>query len=69
VNYTITRVTEESTFEDGGRAVPSIAIAFQVGKHGPFVVRIPKAQFSAAAANAKIAEFVRELVAVQGLQG
>jgi hypothetical protein len=68
VNYTITRVTEEATFGDNGHVVPSIAITFQVGKYGPFVVRVPKAQFSAAAANAKIAEFVRELVAVQGLQ-
>ena len=63
----ITRVVETSSVGDNGRAVPVIHVEFTVGSNGPFSVELPKAQFTAAAANAKIQEFASHLSGLQGI--
>lgn len=62
----ITRIVETTDVGDKGQAVASIRIEFKVGEHGPFSVVLPKAGFTAAAANLKIAEFVSHIVSLQG---
>lgn len=64
----ITRVLQTTASDDQGRPVAIIHIDFMVGAHGPFSVQLPKSQFTAAAANQKIQEFVQHLSGLQGLQ-
>lgn len=63
----ITQVQETTAVDDKGQPLPSVRVTFTVGPYGPFSVMLPKSQFSAMAANLKIAEFAQHIKGLQGL--
>lgn len=64
----ITRVLETTDFGDKGQSVPSVRVEFKVGEHGPFSINLPKSQFTAIAANAKIQEYAQHVMGLQGVK-
>lgn len=56
----ITSITESSASENGA-IIPVILVTFTVGKFGPFIERIPKAQFSQAEMTARLQAFASKL--------
>lgn len=67
MNPQITRVVETQETGDQGKTIASIRIEFKIGAHGPFTITLPKAGFTAAAANQHIAEFASHLRALNGI--
>jgi hypothetical protein len=58
---TITKQVEDSRYALDGTRTSFIRVEFYVGKHGPFVDRFPKEEFSAAVRDDKLNTFAREV--------
>jgi len=58
---TITRIVEDAFFSAAGKSEPRIRIEFRVGDHGPFVERIPKADYTAQKRDELLNKFAREV--------
>ena len=59
-SYTITRITEEPTLENGKPAAV-IRVEFTVGTDGPFFERWPKSEFTDYLAQQKLSAFASSL--------
>ena len=57
----VTKVTEQSAFDHQGKLAPVIRVEYMIGEHGPFSENFPKDQFSAAAAQTKLAQMASML--------
>ena len=60
MDYTIIRVTEEPTFNDGNPG-SDMRVEFKVGASGPFYERFRKADFTRFAVEQRLGDFAREL--------
>jgi hypothetical protein len=58
-------LVKQTTMTDGNKSVPAIEVTFMVGTHGPFTETFPKATFSAAAVNQKLAELAGHIKQLQ----
>lgn len=58
---TYLKTDEETTLGDYGRTVVTVRILFKVGDHGPFLVRVPKEGYTAAAGRAAVEAYAREI--------
>lgn len=61
----VTRTSEETTFDDGGKMVPMVRVEFKVGDDGPFIKHFPKDGFSGLSVKSQLEDFARELRAVR----
>ncbi len=68
MNYKIivTKVSEEPSFDNLGRAHAFIRVDFNVGDHGPFTERFPKETYDAAVVRAKLEQFANSLQQLGG---
>lgn len=57
----LVNVSEQRLYNPDLTAEVSIRIAFMVGKHGPFVEKFPKDEYSAAARDARLNTFAAEV--------
>jgi hypothetical protein len=57
---------EEIEFADGTRMIKHVRVLFKVGDDGPFTRRFPVDTYSAAAVQADLELFARELRAARG---
>lgn len=57
----VTRQTEDAKYEQDGGRTSFIRVEFFVGKHGPFVERFPKDDYSMIVRDNKLNEFAREV--------
>ncbi|MCA1834337.1 MAG: hypothetical protein LC750_16705 [Actinobacteria bacterium] len=66
-NVTIVRVSEETNFDDNGKPVAQVRVAFKVGQDGPFYKVYDRGAFSSDHARRDLDEFARELRTLRGL--
>lgn len=59
--YTIEKISEETTFDDRGNARQQIRVTYRVGKDGPFSRLYDKATFSPSHARSDIEAFAGDL--------
>lgn len=57
----VTRVSEEVGVDEQGRVVPIMRVEFMCGQNGPFIEKIPKADYQPQLVRAKIEDFARGL--------
>lgn len=63
----VTRQSEETVFDDNGKATQSVRVEFRVGADGPFVRHFPKDGFQAFQVKTALEDFARELRNVRGI--
>lgn len=57
----ITRQTQDATWNQDGTSTPIIRVEFLVGKHGPFVEKFKKDDYTGLARDAKLTAFAMEV--------
>lgn len=57
----IMRQVEDARFDLDGTSTYFVRVEFMVGKHGPFVERVPKDGFTAATRDGVVNAFAREV--------
>jgi hypothetical protein len=57
----VTKQMEDAKYDRDGTRASIIRVEFYVDKHGPFVERFPKETYTAAARDAKLNAFAREV--------
>lgn len=60
-DITIINQVEDARFGRDGTATYFVRVEFLVGKHGPFIERVPKDGFTGAARDEKVNTFAREV--------
>jgi hypothetical protein len=60
----VTRVVQSSVQNPNGTLAVTYNVSFTVGKHGPFLVQVPAAQFNAAHVQQLLAEFANTINAL-----
>lgn len=57
----IKKISQTTTADANGRAIPAIAVEYTVGSHGPFTETFPKTEFTAQTVAAKLAEVANHI--------
>jgi hypothetical protein len=57
----VTKQVEDATYDENLQRQAFIRVEFYIGKHGPFVERFPKADFSAATRDLKLEQFAMQI--------
>lgn len=60
-DVTVTRQTEDAKYGMDGSRTSFIRVEFFVGKHGPFIERFPKDDYSMIVRDNKLNDFAREV--------
>lgn len=57
----IVQTTEQRNYDDQLQPIVSIRVEFKVGRHGPFVEKFPKADYTAALRDERLNTFAQEV--------
>jgi hypothetical protein len=60
----VVRAVQDASFDTNGRPIEVMRVEFRVGEDGPFVVRIPREEFSAERVRTEMDRVARELNAL-----
>lgn len=60
----VTKVLQTSITQPNGTQLTSYNVSFTIGKHGPFTIQVPAAQFTAAHVQQQLADFAATINAL-----
>lgn len=57
----ISKITQTTTIDPNGRAIPGYQVNFSVGTHGPFSMQFSQADFTTQNVQQKLADFAAQI--------